>query len=167
MTRPAVAVRPAVEADIPALLDIWNPQIRHSTITFSSEEKTAEGLAAMIASRRAGGYEFLVAEEDGRLMGLATYAQFRAGNGYAYSMEHTVILSPDAWGRGVGRALMTAVEGHARDRGYHVMVAAVTGENARGLGFHKALGYTEVGRMPQQGRKFGRWLDLVLMQKLL
>lgn len=168
MTRPAFTVRPAAGSDIPGLLALWNPQIRQTTITFSSEEKTAEGLAEMFAARRAAGCEFLVAEaDDGHLLGLATYAQFRAGNGYARSMEHTIVLAPEAWGRGIGRALMAAVEDHARGRGRHVMVAAVTGENAAGIAFHAALGYAEVGRMPEQGHKFGRWLDLVLMQKLL
>jgi phosphinothricin acetyltransferase len=172
-------VRPARDGDIPAILALWNPQIRETTITFSSEEKTAAGLREMIAVRRAAACEFFVAEAgaddgggqggggQGGLLGLATYAQFRAGNGYAYSMEHTVVISPGAWGRGVGRALMAAVETHARAAGFHTMVAAVTGENARALAFHRAMGYADVGLLPEQGRKFGRWLDLVLLQKSL
>lgn len=159
-------IRPAVPADIPAIMAVWNPLIRDTTVTFSSEEKTAEGLAAMIAERRAAGREFLVAE-DGEILGLCSYAQFRAGNGYARTMEHTIILAPQAWGRGIGRALVTAIEAHAAAGGAHVMVAGVTGENAAGLAFHRALGYAEVGRMPATGFKFGRWLDLVLMQKYL
>lgn len=160
-------LRPAAEADIPAILDLWNPQIRDTTITFSSEEKTPESLSRMMAERRAAGQEFFLALDGTALLGLATYRQFRMGNGYAHSMEHTIIIGPDAWGRGVGRALMTAVEGHARSRGYHTMVAAVAGENARALSFHRALGYVDVGLLPEQGRKFGRWLDLVLLQKIL
>jgi phosphinothricin acetyltransferase len=160
-------VRPARPGDTEGILAVWNPQIRDTTITFSSEEKTAEGLAAMIAERRAAGREFFVAEMDGRIAGLATYVQFRGGNGYAHTMEHTIVLSPDAWGKGIGRALMAAVEDHARAGGAHVMVAGVTGENAAGIAFHAALGYVETGRMPETGRKYGRWLDLVLMQKAL
>jgi L-amino acid N-acyltransferase YncA len=160
-------IRPFEARDTGAVLAIWTPVIRHTTITFSSEEKTPESLAAMVAERRAAGREFLVAEADGLVLGFATYAQFRGGNGYAHAMEHTVILGEGARGRGVGRALMAAVEDHARAAGAHTMVAAVSGENAAGIAFHKAVGYVEVGLMPESGRKFGRWLDLVLLQKIL
>ncbi|GLK65932.1 GNAT family N-acetyltransferase [Paracoccus kondratievae] len=162
-----MALRPATNEDIPALLAFWNPLIRETTITFSSEEKTPGGLARMISGRRAAGREFLVADEGGEVLGLATYDQFRGGNGYAHCMEHSIILAPAARGRGLARALMTAVEDHARNGGAHSMIAAVSGENEVGLGFHRAIGYRQVGVLPQVGRKFGRWLDLVLLQKIL
>ena len=160
-------IRPAEPADFPAILGFWNPIIRGTTVTFSSEEKTPEGLAAMIGSRRAAGCEFFVAEAGGQVLGLASYAQFRGGNGYVHAMEHTVILAPEARGRGLGRALMTHLEGHARAGGCHVLVAGVSAENAAGIAFHAALGFVETGRMAEVGRKFDRWLDLVLMQKTL
>ncbi len=162
-----MSIRPVRGDDLAAILAFWNPLIRDTTVTFSSEERTPEGLAGMIAARRAAGREFLVADEGGAVLGFASYDQFRGGNGYIHAMEHTVILAPEAHGRGVGRALMTAIEDHARARGGHVMVAGVSGENAAGIAFHRALGYAQVGVMAQTGRKFGRWLDLVLMQKLL
>ncbi|MBW6506252.1 MAG: GNAT family N-acetyltransferase [Rhodobacteraceae bacterium] len=160
-------IRPADPRDFEQIMAFWNPMIRNTTVTFSSEEKTSEGLRDMIAIRRAAGAEFLVADAGGQVLGLATYAQFRGGNGYRHAMEHTIILAPEAQGRGFGRALMVALEEHARAAGCHVLVAGVSGENAAGLGFHAAIGYVETGRLPQVGRKFGRWLDLVLMQKTL
>lgn len=160
-------IRPATPADLAPIMAFWNPMIRNTTVTFSSEEKTEAGLAEMIAIRRAAGQEFLVAEVGGEVLGLATYAQFRGGNGYAHAMEHTIILAPEAQGRGLGKALMEALERHARAAGCHVLVAGVSGENAAGIAFHAALGFVETGRMPEVGRKFGRWLDLVLMQKTL
>ncbi|MEZ5686190.1 MAG: N-acetyltransferase family protein [Paracoccaceae bacterium] len=160
-------IRPATPADFPTILAFWNPVIRDTTVTFSSEEKTPESLAAMIALRRAAGQEFFVAEEAGAVLGLASYGQFRAGNGYAHAMEHTIILAPGARGRGLGRALMGALEAHARAGGGHLMVGGISAENAPAIGFHAALGYAEAGRMREAGRKFGRWIDLVLMQKLL
>lgn len=160
-------IRPAIDADIPAILALWNPQIRDTTITLSSDERTAADVAQMMAVRRAAGQELFVADEHGALLGLVTYRQFRPGNGYAHSMEHTIVIGPDAWGRGVGRALMVALEDHARLGGCHTMVAAVTAENERALAFHRALGYVDVGLLPEQGRKFDRWLDLVLLQKIL
>lgn len=161
-------IRPAVPADFAPVMAFWNPLIRETSITFSSEEKTAESLAEMIDTRRAAGREFFVAEDEaGRVVGLATYAQFRGGNGYARAMEHTIILDRPAWGRGVGRALMAAVEAHARDRGAHVMIGGVAHENAEGRAFHAAVGYRETAIIPEVGWKFGRWHDLVVMQKFL
>lgn len=160
-------IRPATPDDIPALLEAWNPVVRDTTATFAAAPKTAEGVAQMMTARRAAGQEFLLAEADGRLLGFATYGQFRAGDGYVHAMEHTIILAPAARGQGTGRQLMQAIEAHARAGGVHVMMAGVSAENAAGIAFHAAIGYREVGRLPEVGRKFGRWLDLVLMQKRL
>lgn len=160
-------IRPAMPQDIPAILSFWNPIIRETTIIFSSEERTPESLAAMIATRRAAGREMLVADDGDDILGIATYDQFRAGNGYRHAMEHTVLLAPAARGKGIGRALMDAICDHARQAGAHTMVAAVASENADGIAFHQAIGFARVGLLPQSGRKFDRWLDLVLLQKTL
>ncbi len=82
-------------------------------------------------------------------------------------MEHMIVLAPTPRGRGIGRTLLAAIEDHARTAGAPVMVAAISGENMAAIGFHRALGHVETGCMPELGRKFGRWLDLVLMQKRL
>jgi phosphinothricin acetyltransferase len=162
-----VILRPADPADYPAILALWNPLIRETTTTFSSEEKTAGSLGEMVTQRRAGGHDFFVACDGAELLGLATYAQFRGGNGYSHAMEHTIILADAARGRGVGRALMLHLEAHARAGGAHTLFAGVSAENAAGIAFHAALGFREVARIPEVGRKFGRWLDLVLMMKFL
>ncbi len=160
-------MRPAGAADHAAIAALWNPLIRETTITFSSEEKTPEALAAMIDARRALGQEFFVAVDGGELVGFATYAQFRGGNGYAHAMEHTIILADGARGRGVGRALMAHLEDHARAGGAHTLFAGVSAENAGAVAFHTALGFRTLARIPEAGRKFGRWLDLILMTKFL
>ncbi len=159
-------IRTAARGDHEAILAIWNPVIRDTSVTFSDEEKTAEGLARMIADRRAAGHDFFVADIGG-VAGFATYAQFRGGNGYAHAMEHTIILAPRAQGRGIGRALMVEVEGHARAGGAHTLFAGVSGENGPGIAFHGRLGFRTLATIPEAGRKFGRWLDLVLMMKFL
>ncbi len=160
-------LRPAGAADHPAILALWNPLIRETTITFSSEEKTPAALAAMIDGRRALGQEFFLASEGAELLGFATYAQFRGGDGYAHAMEHTVILGQAARGRGVGRALMSRLEDHARAGGAHTLFAGVSAENPAAVAFHAALGFRTLARIPEAGRKFGRWLDLLLMMKFL
>ena len=160
-------IRPATPADYDAILAFWNPMIRDTTVTFSSEEKTHDTLGTMIDARRDAGQEFLLAEEAGQVLGFVTYGQFRGGNGYRHAMEHTIILAPEARGRGVGRGLMEALEAHARAGGVHIMMGGISAENAAGVAFHAAVGYVEVGRVREAGRKFDRWIDLVLMQKIL
>lgn len=157
-------IRAATADDAAAVAAIWNPVIDESAATFTNLRKTPEGLRADIAAR---GPAFLVAEEAGQVLGFATFFQFRGGPGYVHTLEHTVILGPAARGRGVGRALMAALMAEARAQGAHSLFAGVSGENAAGIAFHAALGFEEVARLPEVGFKFGRWMDLVLMQKFL
>lgn len=162
-----MTIRPATTTDIPALLAIWNPIIRDTTVTFNSVEKTPTDLAQVIADKAAAGHAFLVAEDAGAVHGFASYGQFRTGVGYARSLEHTIVLGPDARGRGMGRALMTAIEDHARTGGAHSIFAGVSADNPQGRAFHAAMGFAHVVTLSQVGYKFGRWFDLHLMQKFL
>lgn len=159
-----MTIRQAAPGDIPEILAIWNPLIRETSVTFTTVEKTPEMLATDIAAR---GQAFLVAELEGEVVGFASYGAFRAGPGYARTGEHTVILDVRARGRGLGRLIMARLEEVARDAGLHVLVAGVSAENPAAIAFHEAIGYRPVARMPEVGRKFGRWMDLVLLQKTL
>lgn len=160
-------IRPATAADATAIVEFWNPQIRDTAITFTTTEKTPQMLSRDIVTRPAEGKAFLVAEEAGAVLGFATYYPFRNGPGYAHTMEHSVILAPSAWGRGIGRALMAALENHARAAGVHSLIAAVSPENPGGLAFHEKIGFRRVAEIPEAGRKFDRWINLIILQKLL
>ena len=160
-------IRAVEVADADAICTIWNPVIRDSEITFNSVQKTPADIARMVTDKAAAGHGFLLAEQDGRTLGFATYGQFRAGIGYAHTMEHTVVLAPDAQGRGIGRVLMAAIEDHARAAGAHTIFAGVSSGNPPGVAFHAALGYRHVVTLREVGRKFDRWYDLHLMQKPL
>lgn len=160
-------IRLAGAWDATAIAAIWNPVIRESTITFNAVEKDPDDLVRFMTARADAGHATFVAEAEGEVVGFATYGQFRGGVGYARTMEHSVMLAEAARGRGLGRALMQATEAHARDGGAHSMVAGVSGTNDAGIAFHAALGYAEVARIPEVGWKNARWLDLVLMQKIL
>lgn len=157
-------VRPARVSDAAAVVALWNPWIETTAITFTTEPKTEQGVAADIAARADG---FQVAERDGTVLGLATSFAFRSGPGYRFTREHTVVLAPQARGQGAGRALMTAIENAARADGVQSLFAGVSGENPDGIAFHAAIGFAHVARLPRVGYKFGRWMDLVLMQKFL
>lgn len=156
-------IRKARREDASAISAFWNPYIRDTMVTFNTVEKSAEDIATLIAERPA----FLVAEQAGTPVGFATFAQFRAGIGYISAMEHTIILAPAAHGSGVGRMLLAALEHQARAIGTHVLVAGICAENQPGIAFHKACGYVQTGHMRSVGAKFGRWHDLILMQKIL
>lgn len=162
-----MSLLPATPADIPAILTIWNPLIRDSVVTFNAAEKSAADIAQMIEDKARAGHGFFVARRDGKVAGFAAYGQFRAGVGYSRTMEHTIILAEGARGLGLGRALMAAVEDHARAGGAHSIFAGVAGENHQARAFHAAMGYRETVILPQVGYKFGRWMDLHLMQKML
>ncbi len=156
-------LRDATTADAEAIAAIWNREIRDGVSTFNSIEKELGAIKAAIASE----VVFLVAEDAGAVVGFATFGPFRGGPGYALTMEHTIYLAEEARGKGAGRALMAKLEVEAKARGVHVLVAGVGSENSGGIAFHTAMGFVEVARMPEVGRKFDRWMDLVLLQKLL
>jgi L-amino acid N-acyltransferase len=161
-----VLIRLAEAGDAAAIAALWNPYIRDTAVTFNPVEKSVADVEAMIADRHAKGHATFVAMGDG-LLGFASYAQFRAGAGYATAMEHSILLAPEAKGQGAGRALIDAVCAHAAAAGAHQMIAGVSAENADGLAFHARMGFAEVARVRQAGFKFSRFIDLVLMQKFL
>lgn len=158
------AIRPAEPRDAVAVADLWNGMIRDSLSTFTTDEKTPEDITTLIATRAGA---FWVAEDAGKVLGFVTYGSFRGGPGYGATVEHSIVLSDAAQGRGLGRGLMTRAEEAAAAQGHHVMVAAISSANPGAVIFHEKLGFAQAGRMPEVGRKHGQWLDLILMQKTL
>ena len=160
-------LRDATEQDADPVAGIWTYYIRETLATFNSADKTPEDVATLIRTRQGAGRAFIVAEDEGRIIGFATYDQFRGGAGYARTMEHTIQLAPGASGKGAGRALMAAIEDHARAAGHGVMIAGVSSGNPDGVAFHARLGYREVARLPAVGWKNDTWWDLHVMEKRL
>ncbi|MBA3323938.1 MAG: N-acetyltransferase [Rhodobacteraceae bacterium] len=160
-------IRHARLEDASAIAAVWNPLIRDTLATFNSVERTGAAVAAMLAARAEAGHPWLVADAAGNVVGFASYAQFRPGPGYALTMEHTIILDATATGRGVGARLMDQLVAEARARGAHSLIGAISAENPGALAFHSRHGFVEVGRIPEAGAKFGRLLDLVLVQRRL
>jgi phosphinothricin acetyltransferase len=167
----AVIVRDAVPADVPAITALYNAWIPTQTITWTDTPETEESRAAWLAHQAGEGLPVLVAEQNGsEVIGFTAYEHFRGEGkwpGYRATAELSIHVREDRWGRGVGRALIEALVVRARDAGIHVLVAAIDGENEASLRFHAQLGFVEVARMPETGQKFGRWLDLVLMQRII
>ncbi|MFA9231268.1 MAG: N-acetyltransferase family protein [Microgenomates group bacterium] len=155
-------IRRATPKDAQALADLWNPWIIGTATTFNATARTDTEIVDMIISRPC----FLVNDLQG-IHGFVTYSQFRGGIGYARTMEHTIVLAPSLHGTGAGRTLMAAMEEFATAQGVHQMIAGVTAENPRGLAFHTGLGYETIATIRDAGFKFGRYIDLILMQKIL
>tara|TARA_R110002074_G_scaffold98171_5_gene212556 strand:+ start:2835 stop:3320 length:486 start_codon:yes stop_codon:yes gene_type:complete len=156
-------VRAAHQTDAEVIAALWNGMIRNSEATFTTQEKTIKGVAALIAERQGA---FWVADAGG-VQGFVTYGPFRSGPGYGAAVEHTIILADEAQRNGAGRVLMQQAVKGARMQGHHVMVAAISGANPSAVAFHGKLEFEQVALMPQVGRKGGKWLDLILMQKII
>ena len=101
------------------------------------------------------------------MLGYASYGPFRPFDGYRQTVEHSVYVAEAARRRGIARALLTALEARARAGGMHVMIGGIAGDNTPSLRLHEELGFKETARMPEVGQKFGGYLDLVFMQKML
>ncbi len=157
----------ATEADLPAILALVNHAIIATTAIWHLEPETLAQRTAWWQARRAAGLPVLVARQDQQVLGFASYGPFRPFAGYDATVEHSIYVDPAAQRQGVGAALLAAAEAHARAAGRHVMLGAVEAGNAGSIALHQRAGFTETGRLPQVGRKFGRWLDLVLLQKVL
>jgi L-amino acid N-acyltransferase YncA len=160
-------VRNAVEADMPAILAIYNDVIATSTAVYMDEPADLAERLAWWHSRTAAGYPVLIAADESGVTGFASFGDFRPRPGYRFTVEHSVYVRADQRGRGIGKALMSPLLAHAAALGKHVVIASVDAENTGSLRFHQRLGFEPVAHFKQVGFKFGRWLDLVFLQKTL
>jgi phosphinothricin acetyltransferase len=109
----------------------------------------------------------LVATDATGVIGYASFGDFRSGYGYRFTVEHSVHIRADRRGQGIGQALMQPLIARAVARGLHVMIAGVDADNAGSIRFHERLGFIRVAHFREVGFKWGRWLDLVLLQRCL
>jgi phosphinothricin acetyltransferase len=164
-----VEIRDATDDDLPAITDLYNALIATTTVAWREEPSTFEEQSQALAARRAAGYPTLVAEDGGEVLGYTCLTTFRGKGftGYGHTAELSVHVRGDRHGRRIGSTLIEALVDRARADGLHVLVAAVDADNDASIRFHEALGFETVARMPEVGRKFDRWLTLVLLQKVL
>lgn len=160
-------IRDGSDADLPAILNIYNHAIATTTAVFSYLPHTLDMRREWFAEKQAKGYPVLVADLGGDVAGFATYGPFRAWPAYRYSVEHSVYVAAPARRRGVARRLMTALLERARAQDFHVVIGGIVAENEASLALHASLGFERVAHFRQVGFKFGRWLDLVFVQVLL
>ena len=161
-------IRAAVPNDLPAILAIYNDVIATSTAVYALEPATLDERRAWLEARQAQGFPVLVATEGDKVLGFASFGEWRgAWPGYRYTVEHSVHVRADRRGGGVGRGLVEALFPIARRMGKHVMIGGIDAANEASLRFHERLGFERIAHFREVGRKFGRWLDLVFVQRIL
>lgn len=160
-------IRDARAGDVPGILAIYNDVMATSTAIYREEPATLEAHLEWWRQRVALGYPVLVAIDDAGVAGFASFGDFRPWPGYRFTVEHSVHVRADCRGQGVGGALMTPLIARATALGKHVMIAGVDAENVASRRFHERLGFVPVAHFREVGFKFGRWLDLMFLQRLL
>ncbi len=166
MNRSALSIRPSAPGDVPAIADIYAWNVLHGTASFELDPPdTAE-----IERRRNGvlalGLPWLVAERGGTVLGYAYANAFRPRPAYRFCVEDSIYLAPDAFGQGLGRLLLAELLARCQAWGARQVVAVIgDSANAASIGVHRALGFEQAGLLRSCGWKFGRWLDVVMMQR--
>jgi phosphinothricin acetyltransferase len=167
----AVHIRPAVLSDAGALLDIYNHEVQTSIVTFDLVPRTLGEQETWITDR-SGAHVVLVAVDGdeagtGPVVGFGSLSPYRERPAYSTTVEDSVYVHRDHRGSGVGQLLLATLVETARGHGFHAMMARIVGGHEASITLHARAGFEIVGHEKEVGRKFGRWLDVVLMERLL
>ena len=168
MTKETVTVRDAAETDGPAIRAIYAHHVLHGLASFEEVPPDEAEMLRRFRALKEGGFPYLAAELDGDLVGYAYAGQYRPRPAYRYSVEDSVYVRDGQAGKGVGRALLSALLARCTEAGFRQMIAII-GDSANhgSIGLHKALGFETVGTIRSVGFKHGRWVDSVLLQRAL
>jgi len=165
-----VRTRPATVDDAADLLRIYNHEVEHSVVTFDLVPRTLAEQRSWIADR-SGAHAVIVAERDGSdgggVVGFAALSPYRDRPAYATTAETSIYVEEDSRGQGVGRTLLAELVSTARAHGFHALIARIVGGHEASIALHESAGFEIVGHEREVGRKFGRWLDVVLLERLL
>jgi L-amino acid N-acyltransferase YncA len=165
---PSFALRPSTEADAAAIAAIYAHYVLHTSFSFEEVPPTAAEIAARRSRILAGGLPYIVAEQDGRVLGYAYAGPYRERTAYRFTVENSVYVAHDHHGLGVGSALLRELIRLCEAGPWQQMIAVMGDSgNTRSIALHERLGFRFVGRLEQSGFKFGRWMDTTLMQRSL
>jgi L-amino acid N-acyltransferase len=159
-------IRPATPDDLVAINDIYNHYVLHSTCTYQTEPETMEARRAWFAGH-AEKHPVTVGVEDGTVVGWGSLSRFHARAAYARSVENSVYVHHEHHRKGIGRALLEDLIGRARAVGHHTIIAGIDADQAASVALHAAAGFAKVALLNEVGFKFGRWLHVIYMQKML
>ncbi len=160
-------VRRAVLDDAPAIADIYNLEVTTSTVTFDLVPRDVDEQRAWLAERE-GAHAALVAVDDqDEVVGFGSLSPYRDRPAYRTTVEDSIYVRRDQQRRGVGRLLLAELVTTATATGFHSVMARIVGGHEASISLHASMGFELVGTEREVGRKFGRWLDVVVMQRLL
>ncbi|MGO9582294.1 MAG: N-acetyltransferase family protein [Acidimicrobiales bacterium] len=159
-------IRRAVMADAEAIRQIYNIEVTGSTATLDLVPRSHEEQASWMVAH-SGVYPVIVADEGGEVVGFACLSPYRPRPGYATAVEDSIYVAAEHRGKGIGRELLNAAVVMARTHGFHSVVARVGATQQASVALHQACGFDFVGVEREIGRKFGRWIDVAILQRLL
>lgn len=162
-----MVIRAAIPDDVPMITEIYNEAVVNSTATWDLEPVSVRQRRNWFDTKLAGRWPVFVAERERDIWGWGSFGPFRDKPGYRHTVEHSMYVRQDRQRRGAGSQLLTALVAEACRGGFHAMVGGVSADNTSSIAFHERRGFVVVGRLPEVGRKFDRWLDLVFLQRLL
>ncbi|ABQ31100.1 MULTISPECIES: GNAT family N-acetyltransferase [Acidiphilium] len=161
-------IRPAAPEDLPACQAIYAHHVLEGTGTFDEVPPSLEALTARFREVTGAGRAWVVAADATGILGFAYFDQYRARSAYRFTAEDSVYVREDVRGQGVGKALVARLLDEARAAGFREMLAVIgDSENVGSIGVHASLGFQRVGTLRDVGFKFGRWIDVVIMQRHL
>ncbi len=159
-------LRLATVEDAEAIRSIYNVEVTTSTVTFDLEPRSLQAQRDWLAAR-SGAHSAIVAEEAGRVIGFASLSPWKDRPAYRTSVEDSVYVHRDHQGTGVGRLLLTRLLEVANESGFHAVFGRIVGGHEASIALHQAVGFEIIGVEKEVGRKFGRWLDVVVVERLL
>jgi L-amino acid N-acyltransferase len=160
-------VRFATEADLPAMLEIYNDIIVNTTAVWHEEPHTLQMRKDWFLQRQQQGFPIFVAEEDGQILGFSTIGPFRPWHGYRFTVENSIYINSNCRGKGVANMLMPPLIKAATELKLHAIVAGIEAENIASIKLHEKFGFVEVAHFKQVGFKFGRWMDLKFLELII
>lgn len=160
-------IRTATPKDLPRILEIINFEIENSTAVYDENPRTLETIQLWFDEKNTLNFPVFVAVEKDLVIGYGTIGKYRPHDGYRFTVEHSIYVAQDNRGQGVGHLLLEILISTSRELGYHTMIAGIDASNEKSCKFHREFGFEEVGQLKEVGFKFGTWLDLVFMQKIL
>ncbi len=161
-------IRPAVAADIPAITAIYDHAVRFGTASFELTPPDEREMRRRFDALMASGHPYLVHEDAGTVLGYAYAGPHRPRPAYRWAVESSIYIAPDSHGQGIGKALLSALVDEATARGFRQMIGVVgDSTHAASIRLHEAVGFKVIGTVKNVGRKFDRWLDIVLLQRAL
>jgi phosphinothricin acetyltransferase len=159
-------IRPATDADLPAINDIYNHYVLHSTCTYQEAPESMEGRRRWFA-HHGEAHPIIVAEAENRIVGWGSLSAYHARSAYRRTVENSVYVHHELHRRGIGSVLLEELITRARSLRHHVIIAAIDGEQPASVALHARFGFQKVGHMKHLGFKFNRWLDVIYMELLL